>query len=147
MRISPYTKPCTATASIPNLPLQDNSVVTHRLYCWLPQGDVSLGLRVRISKIGRGWFHSRDPACLRTRGPELDTGANSGLANDKHRYGLRELNGSSEAAHGPEGAGHATVRVPRREPGARATSRRPGSTPSKIGDREPEAGTLYPPRL
>ncbi|CAL4258627.1 unnamed protein product, partial [Meganyctiphanes norvegica] len=87
----------------------------------------------------------RDPACLRTRGPELDTGANSGLANDKHRYGLRELNGSSEAAHGPEGAGHATVRVPRREPGARATSRRPGSTPSKIGDREPEAGTLYPP--
>ena len=37
-------EPCTATASIPNLPLQDNSVVTHRLYCWLPQGDVSLGL-------------------------------------------------------------------------------------------------------
>ena len=106
---------------------------------------VERGTCRRSTRAARRSKRTWNPACLRTRGPSLDTGVPSRGLSEWQPWGWRELRVHLRP-HGPEGAGHATVRVPRGGPGAGATSRRLGRLLWETESPGPVAARGEPPR-
>ena len=95
---------------------------------WPPLlGDASA---VRLSVGASGWVAGDPAGCCAPERTKLDTGATFGATERRTLWagGRGEL-GVLPRPHGPQGAGHATVRAPRGGPGAGATSRLLSETP------------------